>query len=197
MKRRLPFRDDMVREILAGRKTVTRRTSDRFAAWRPGDEVDVCEGLRVYMPQHRDEGWIKGEPWGSIEYTADGAVSPDGVWCWQVSRLAPRYCPEGLVRIRLTVEDVRPESVVMRNIPGPYEPENPFPLMDDAEAQREGFPTKKAFVDAFTAINPGELPDMVQRVQFRLSTARCVGCWRWTDAEDSTLPVCQHCGWPS
>jgi hypothetical protein len=172
-RHRLPFRDDMVRAIRreVDPKTVTRRTSERFADWRPGDLVDVCEGLRRRV----FPAGAGVAPGGAdrVAYTADEQDLPGSwvpvPWRWKVSRLAPRYCPADLIRTRLEVVSVTTEPAYEGHVAGPLEPRGNLPMVDEAEARREGFATLADFHEAFVAINGGYPPDdaVIYRIEFR------------------------------
>lgn len=120
--KRIPFSARMVREILAGRKTVTRRVAGHFPAgtvfgpidwtarlpdgsvqWakppiQVGDRLGVCERLVRTPAGERELPDV-------VRYAADDAET-SVPWRWKVRSLPPRYCPNDLVRIELVVRKV-------------------------------------------------------------------------------------------
>jgi hypothetical protein len=94
---RIPFKEPMVRAILAGEKTETRR-----ARPRPIDVVDeiaVCEDLIKHAPLYG-------------HYSADDHWTENAVpWPWKVRSLPARYCPNWAIRIRRRVVEVRMERL--------------------------------------------------------------------------------------
>lgn len=112
----ISFSNPLVRQILAGKKTMTRReakgafVSDTGAfvtngkpPFATGDELWVKEQLRRYV-----DG-------GFTYYAADGnSVLVDRKivrWPWKPSGLPARFCPRVFSRILLRVTDVRVERV--------------------------------------------------------------------------------------
>lgn len=106
------FRGDMVRQLLVGKKTQTRRYVKRPGEYwhysgkeaptdvkcpygKPGDLLYVRESLQ------------KAKEWGGIGYSADETWLPNSAWEWKKDTLSPRYMPRRLSRITLEIIDVR------------------------------------------------------------------------------------------
>ena len=127
----IAFSDAMVRAILDGRKTQTRRliraprgyrvgcytegseVVDVIAVDEDGDPADVEIRCPYGVPGDRllvREGVAHAGGDVSV-YTADGSPTRADCWPWKVKRLAPRFCPRGLVRITLEVTSVRVERL--------------------------------------------------------------------------------------
>lgn len=122
------FSGPMVRAILAGTKTMTRRVLKpqpichdglvpsfswgKFSGLYPddwfgyGNEIDAAlpytPGTRLWVRERLDEGAA-----GSVVYHATGDVHPDAEWVWQRKSLPSIHCPRGLSRITMEVTDVR------------------------------------------------------------------------------------------
>jgi len=117
------FSAPMVRAILAGRKSVTRRMSKQWLKRKCGDVLWVREtwGIINAWPDDVQYQYIRnGGPWrpNEMAYRAD---EPQGDYCWRSSLHMPRWAS----RITLEVtEDAREEQ-----------------LQDitEEEAMREGF----------------------------------------------------------
>jgi hypothetical protein len=134
-ERPILFSTPMVRAILDGRKTQTRRMlgmSDRgqFLAMREGRAVfgdsipdDPCPiYMRCPYGEPGDRLWVRekilrlGEPegherWCQSIYAADAARTVADCWPWQRSFLPPMHMPRGLCRIMLAVTSVRVERL--------------------------------------------------------------------------------------
>lgn len=136
-ERPIPFTGAMVRAILDGRKTQTRRLvkmTERASAALTSREPPLMEGDRArWFPMDAVNAWNAwcpfGEPgdqlWvrerinrdceadGSVfsVYAADGAPTKADAWPWQRSFLPPMHCPRGLSRINLSVMSVRVERL--------------------------------------------------------------------------------------
>jgi len=95
-ERPILFKDKMVRAILDGRKTQTRRFHDR---WQVGDHLWVREPYATDIP---------GCP-GGVSYRADHRTESDGPTPnkWRT----PMFMPRALSRITLEVVDKWPEEV--------------------------------------------------------------------------------------
>jgi len=119
----------MVRAILDGRKTQTCRliraprgyrvgcvtgggkVVDVVAVDEDGDPADVEIRCPYGVPGDRllvREGVAHAGGDLSV-YTADGAPTKADRWPWKVKRLAPRFCPRHLVRLKLEVASIRAE----------------------------------------------------------------------------------------
>ena len=101
-ERPIIFSSPMVRAILDGRKTQTRRVYGKTLKCQygvPGDRLWVREKLRP-----NGKGC-------TVVYEADGLpVMVDGEsadWRWNVNSIAPRYMPRWASRITLEITDVR------------------------------------------------------------------------------------------
>ena len=96
----IPFMDEMVRAILAGRKTQTRRTSERYGKLKPGDRLWVKETFG-------DNGCLSC----STHYRADEpnwkaeSLNPNSRW------YPPNHMPRWASRITLKVVSVRAERL--------------------------------------------------------------------------------------
>lgn len=188
------MKDEMVRAILDGRKTVTRRTSGQWAKRKVGDLLWVREcwargaGPRLYRVFYR--ACDAGEP---PEHLESGRWRP-GI-----------HMPRGFSRLTLRVTDIRqepcaPSSVTHRwvgegppspqptvwlygsrepgghadaDIPG-YEraphPWEPLPWVDDAEARREGVADRAAYLALWESINGDVYPTWVWRIAFEVTS---------------------------
>lgn len=131
-ERPILFNGAMVRAILDGSKTQTRRAMkpqpsnviNQLFIWKdnatpqdeltalcpygqPGDLLYVREALRMVPGQPPDDGTL---PVISI-YDADGSLTPADAWPWRRSYLPPMHCPKGLSRILLKITGVRVERL--------------------------------------------------------------------------------------
>lgn len=115
-ERPILFSASMVRAILDGRKTQTRRivkdkagafTGDETPGWwnmikcphgAPGDRLWVKETVR----------WTGGP---RAEYVADGAPCVIDTWPWKLNPLPSMYMPRGASRLTLEVTAVRCERL--------------------------------------------------------------------------------------
>jgi hypothetical protein len=114
-ERPILFGGPMVRAILDGRKTQTRRLSAPWR-WPQHDDdrayaVDRCQYGRV-----GDRLWVReaivctsrsGDDIATANYAADGALCPLDRWPWQRGRLPGIHMPYGLRRITLEIANVR------------------------------------------------------------------------------------------
>jgi hypothetical protein len=114
------FSAPMVRALLDGRKTQTRRvvkpqsSSPRFEYF--GDRLWVKETIRPQLLRHILTGEELPDKWAAA-YDADGedVVNGDGFncvpWWSHGGKLSPIYMPRWASRITLTVTDVRVQRV--------------------------------------------------------------------------------------
>lgn len=134
MDRPILFSGPMVRAILDGRKTMTRRVyKPRFDKWKVGDRLWVRETYAITR--------LGGKYPTTVHYKADEIPSAK----WKPSIFMPRK----LSRILLEITDIKRE--LLRDI-----------LEDDAK--REGFDNRQDFLNYFEKINPemkGKNPEVV------------------------------------
>jgi hypothetical protein len=116
------FSGAMVRAILAGKKTQTRRVLWRSAPCgvssaklndsgvvrvcpygMPGDRLWVRERIRLVGD--------RGDPIVASVYDADGELTCADAWPWKADHLPSIHCPRGLSRITLEVTGVRVERL--------------------------------------------------------------------------------------
>ena len=151
-ERPILFMDSMVRAIMGGRKTVTRRVGPTWARVKPGDRLWVreahCSG---------DMGLVRP---GACVYRADYIDPPHGPWRPSI------HMPRSVCRLLLDVVSVT-EQVVQAW--GPGEPGSAWairlPDVDDAEALREGFASRDAFIRAWQSMHPN-YAGPVWRIEF-------------------------------
>lgn len=157
------FSAPMVRAILDGKKTMTRRIyKPRFDSWKVGDRLWVRETYVEYCPEKTEgmEDWDLDNP--QIAYRADdnpeiesaiqyGAeryhdFGDDGyLRAWKPSIFMPRKYS----RLLLEITDIKREA--LRDI-------------SEADAKREGFDNRQDFLSYFEKINPkmkGKNPEVV------------------------------------
>jgi hypothetical protein len=101
----IPFTDEMVSAILAGRKTQTRRTSDRYGKLKPGDRLWVKEN---HYRTHESPIWSE-----QVFYRADGELPTlDTLHSWGLYKnYSPMFMPRWASRITLKVVSVRAERL--------------------------------------------------------------------------------------
>lgn len=133
-ERPILFSAPMVRAILAGTKTQTRRTltSDNNLAAVRGVLVDLrlehhrAVALeRCVYGKRGDRLWVRetirrdgsrvdpetGYEWEASAYVADGARTKADAWPWSRKTLPSIHCPRGLSRITLEITSVRVERL--------------------------------------------------------------------------------------
>lgn len=168
------FRDDMAKAIVEGRKTVTRRVGASWAKVGVGDRLwgreahcwadALCDG-----PDHvRDPPCTVGYRADlsayriGTEWTTGGAVKSDRPtiqldtrnWGWASVRWRPSiYMPRWACRL-----DLRVTSITVQHPPIAL-------LVDDDEAQREGFKTAVDFLAAWVGLHP-DYNGPVYRIEF-------------------------------
>ena len=133
-ERPIPFRAEMVRALLAGTKTQTRRVvkprhdwhvdevpDDRgvFRPWPVFEAYVYAEPETVEVPcpygAPGDQLWVRETvkrvtsfgPNDAAIYAADGETTDLDSWGWQSNTLPPMFMPRGLSRITLEVTEVR------------------------------------------------------------------------------------------
>lgn len=185
-ERPILFSAPMVRAILAGRKTVTRRivrdakpiAADVtvFGTWVANDAAVLEEGARMLRCPYGVPGdrlWVKEAlvptAGNGVTYAVDGEyVLIDGgarEWMWKPRKLAAMYCPRWASRITLEVVDVRVERLHDLD-------------EEDADAEGIGEPPWGSRVETFATlwdtINGKRAPwasnPWVWRVEFRSTT---------------------------
>ena len=129
-ERPILFSGEMVRAILDGRKTQTRRVVARSTGMITLEDVGVwpvrlgsdgenhmilCPygnpGDRLWVRERIDLSEKRGEMLDTAVYAADGTVTPLDTWPWKRDFLPSIHCPRGLSRIDLEITDVRVERV--------------------------------------------------------------------------------------
>lgn len=143
----------MVLALLTGRKTVTRRTSDRWAKVSPGDRLWVRETWRTVALGDKMSPSFLGEEWGAIygsspatpdvpiRYEADGAEAhtdrlEDGGGGWSKRARPAIHLPRWASRIVLEVVSIdREQGVEGVNA---IRRGDVLPSVTDAEAIAEG-----------------------------------------------------------
>ena len=152
MDRPILFSSPMVRAILDGRKTMTRRVyKPRFDKWKVGDRLWVRETYVEYLPEKTEgmEDWDYDNP--QVAYRA---TEPDFLKdCFDaesrreydelgyVSRWRPSiFMPRRLSRILLEITELKRELLN---------------YISETDALMEGFENKREFLDYFEKINPG------------------------------------------
>lgn len=130
-ERPILFSGPMVRAILAGTKTQTRRamrpqpsltpevdSEAGIAEFYTGDEL--AGSVRCPYGKVGDRLWVKetirktaDSPGGyaTSEYVADGSPTVADAWPWQRPTLVSIHCPRGLSRILLEVTGLRTERL--------------------------------------------------------------------------------------
>lgn len=128
------FSAPMVRAILDGEKTMTRRIDKpRFDSWQVGDRLWVRETYAI--SDIGDNYSIK------VHYKADNI--PSAKWSPSI------FMPRKYSRILLEITNIKRE--LLRSI-------------SEADAKREGFDNRQEFLDYFEKINPemkGQSPEVI------------------------------------
>lgn len=161
------FQDEMVRALLRPpgdplRKTVTRRTSDRWARVQVGDLLWVRECWRAKALTGAGEPVL-------VTYRAGGTRmvgrAPDDA-TWREERWTPSiHMPWWASRLTLRVVNVQQEWG--NNWPdAPEARPGPLPCVDDAEARLEGVEDRAAYLRLWEAINGPDYPAWVWRIEF-------------------------------
>ena len=134
-ERPIIFNSEMVRAILDGRKTQTRRVI-KPPRWAMAGDME-CDGTSPPWAMVQDEYgdpcpvvcpygkpgdrlWVReaircGPPQldgrSSAVYECDTTYAPCYSWGWKRPYLPPRYMPYGMCRIKLEITDIRVERV--------------------------------------------------------------------------------------
>jgi len=169
-ERPILFRVAMVAAILANRTTVTRRVGPTWARVEPGTRLWVREAHAIV----HNRCWT-GLPCTSAEVLRDPS-DEDGptwtVWAYYRSgfdRSPPRwrpsiYMPRWACRLTLEVVSVTEQRAMAGG--GLGQTAVLLPDLDDAEARREGFADRPAFIAAWLTMHPDHAGP-VWRVEFR------------------------------
>lgn len=125
--RGLSLMPELVRKLIDGKKSVTRRAvrSRNFTTkfWRVastrgfevaaekflGTPEAVCPFGKPGDCLYVRETLVRAAQ--GVAYVADGALAHEGDWKWQRSKLPARYCPRALSRFSLRITDVRLERL--------------------------------------------------------------------------------------
>lgn len=152
MDRPILFSTPMVRAILAGRKTMTRRVAKpKFDKWQVGDRLWVRETYVEYVPLDEYLDPIADEP--LVAYRADGNPEIEEMLSDEKDRylmfgedsgFVKNWCPSIFMprkysRILLEITELKRE---------------PLREISEADAKREGFDCRQDFLDYFEKINP-------------------------------------------
>ena len=167
------FTDEMVRAILDGRKTVTRRTSEQWAKRKVDDLLWVRECFTS-----ADMGPVREG--GPIAYRSDFSaerIRRDRLGPWKPGIHMPRWAS----RLTLRITDLRCEDAEVdgdgkardgagRTLASWFEEDigYPLPFVDDAEARREGVADRAAYLELWRSINKGAMPETVWRIAFEV-----------------------------
>ena len=172
------FMDAMVRAILEGRKTVTRRVGPTWARPRPGDRLWVREAWASANPEH---------PKVRVCYRADGMSfgryqDEDGWHCafpetlgigvpsvkrWRPSIHMPRWACRLELEVVSVTEQYGLAGIVLQEDPGPdLAGFIGTSAIDDEEGRREGFADAAAFRAVWRSMHADHMGP-VYRVEFR------------------------------
>lgn len=122
------FSAPMVRAVMEGRKTQTRRVLPEKYRGMLRPAHSVSNGPNGPMAHEYDRSWPVRTPWQvgdrlwvkerldrangeAVGYPADGSWLPNTPWLWQRNSLPSIHCPRRLSRLTLTVTDVRVERL--------------------------------------------------------------------------------------
>lgn len=130
-ERPILFSGPMVRAILEGRKTQTRRVcvmpwkgrrviqSSDDGEWYDADCISPGRKVKFPYGVPGDRLWVKegitldfkdGE-YAQSSYVADGDLTVADAWPWKLKTLPAMFCPKGLSRLTLEVKAVRVERL--------------------------------------------------------------------------------------
>ena len=140
--KRLPFSLPMVRAFRAGLKTQTRRV--RPPRFEVGEIVAIAEPCRVEVDS-AEHGWV----W--CRYEVDGSDKPlhdkaEWLRCHKMTTVinrtprSARFMPGWAERSRVRITEIRQEALGD---------------ITEADAVREGFGSRDAFLDYFATLHPG------------------------------------------
>lgn len=128
-ERPILFSAPMVRAILEGRKTMTRRVATKIKApkaWTMPNGIDSFWNVNPCWRETPGELCPYGQPGDRLwvrerinrivgtensYYAADGAITPGDSWLWKRRSLPSIHCPYGLSRITLEITNVRVERL--------------------------------------------------------------------------------------
>lgn len=194
----LLFTGEMVRALLDGRKTVTRRTSAVWAKRQAGDLLWVRETFTVACPHYDAAGYpgdgrprdplTDDQPWAYYRATDDGVV-PER---WTPSLLMPRWASR--ITLRVTSLDreagIHPEHTIACHACGGTGAQpraahmalcvwcggagvltgsaRLLPAVTDAEARLEGVADRAAYLRLWREINGDEYPETLWRIGFEV-----------------------------
>lgn len=159
------FQDAMCQAIEADRKDVTRRLGERWERVRAGDRLWVrqCFALDIYsesLPPSSCRPPSAALVFAAVWYRSDG----DG----ETERSARRgrwrpgiHMPRWASRTLLEVVSVRQEPAWSPSL------RLQLPEVDDAEARREGFADRAAFMQLWHTIHHEPATETLCRVEFR------------------------------
>lgn len=164
----IPFMTDLVLSIERDEKTVTRRTSSRWARVPPGMVLWVRETWRTH---ERPEDGLDG-----IEFRAGGvfvpiANTPEAADRWGEAHKngkhgtrwrPPMFMSRWMARHLLRVVSVTVEPGIEI---GPFKVVNPVPRVTDAEARLEGLRDRTDFVAVWRRLHPDH-GGPVYRIEF-------------------------------
>lgn len=150
-KRPILFSGPMVKAILDGKKTMTRRIyKPRFDSWKVGDKLWVKETYLVARDEHSLNTKII---YAATDPNLMGIGFNYYVKCSSKTQLPlwrpSIFMPRKYSRILLEITDIKREA--LRDI-------------SEADAKREGFDDRQEFLDYFEKINPemkGKNPEVV------------------------------------
>lgn len=167
-ERPILFMDEMVSAIREDRKTVTRRVGPTWARAKAGDRLWVREAWNVgewaggegarswFEPSHAIPRWKPVD--AEVIYREDGFPALADVPRYRPSIHMPRWACRILLDVVSVTEQLGASTGDVESL---------LPDVDDAEAQREGFATRRAFVLAWLGMHP-DYVGPVYRVEFRV-----------------------------
>ncbi len=141
----ISFSPPMMRALLEGRKTQTRRIhANGKGKFEVGDLVWVKEGLEVARGEDAlgsQVEWVAYECGDKLAF-GDFALTSDGFaidWPWSCDKLPAMFCPRWASRVTLRITRVREENLW---------------AISDGDALAEGFQNRAEFIEYFQQINP-------------------------------------------